>query len=276
MAVTASLPWGASARRLLQWTLPYRPLLFTGIELMKRLAVWAFAFFASITTAVVSHAASGAASYGVASWSTWGQFSIFGSGGSSGATKPSIGGNPGSYLRVFGAMSPNWNGLADTWIYARWFDGNAQVFSPGSLGAIKSIDYRFDTSTLVGPPAVMEVGLLLQQRGQHYAKPYLIPSGAAWTTKVDTGALAEDFSGENVFSQVFDSSRHPDFSSNGADIRFGVYTRTIGPIGSLGYDYALGIDNWTVTVHYIPEASTLAIAASALCALVTLQRRTTL
>jgi hypothetical protein len=133
--------------------------------------------------------------------------------------------------------------------------GSARVFytsvsaayQPQSQGAIKVIDYAEDCILLSTSPTVYaQSQFFIEQSGRRYLTSTTPTCTLTrWTSVTTLGSLtALDFYRfDGPVCQAGESC--PDFSANGAPMRFG-YLRAA--LGSPGDSIAHGIDNWKVTV----------------------------
>ncbi len=151
------------------------------------------------------------------------------------------GGNPGAFRRMSFVLGSN-SGVANV-IYVF----SAATYDPSAQGAVKVIDHAEDCGT--SPPSDLvgtESSLVIEQAGRHYIAVAQANCGAMpWSAGAGRSSLAAaDF-------QHFDGpacnagEACPDFSANGAPMRFG-YRRIV--FATPGASVVHVIDNWRATV----------------------------
>jgi len=195
--------------------------------------------------------------------SDWTATNLF-SGGSYEATQQLTGGNPGAF-RYFAITSEVIPFVEN--IYA------PGTFDPAVSGTLTSLDYSYD----IGPTkqgSMFELPMLFQA-GMFYT-PFVLPvttiSLPAWQTFSASSMSSSDWLSEDGLGH------HPDFTSSGAPIQFGVRFSSASisggcaPLCSEG-----GIDNFSVTVNFtataVPEPSTFMLITACLPLLAFIARR---
>ena len=154
------------------------------------------------------------------------------------------GGNPGSYRRIDLTVNSGNSAIFGISLFT------ASVYNPQTQGAISAIDYSEDGIALTAQS--QSAGFCLFQEGTVFfanALSYL-PS-STWSTHSITGQTQLDFSD-------VDGVGTPDFSATGAPITFGFWRETSAGGGN-GFSSSTGIDNWSVTIHSVPEPATLTL-----------------
>jgi hypothetical protein len=116
------------------------------------------------------------------------------------------------------------------------------TWNPQTQGPIHSIDLAFDFISLNGAPTL--IGFVVEQDGVYYA--HTVNDTASNTTWEPYTSLAT----ESDF-QVPMGTATPDFSSEGGEMRFGLYAQ-----GHTSFIH--GIDNWNVHINPLPETLELA------------------
>lgn len=157
---------------------------------------------------------------------------------------PATGGNPGAYRRMVIEIPPQ-SGAGRV-----YYTSLMATYDPATQGAIRLIDYAEDSISL--QPNVLtytDSAMLLEQAGRRYVANQRadvnVPISTSWSSSQSRASLrAADFGlldgpacqpGENC----------PDFSTQGAPMRFGYWRFSFGTQGDR---IAHGIDNWQVTV----------------------------
>ena len=155
------------------------------------------------------------------------------------------GGNPGAYRRMSHILSSSGNiGVAHLFL--------ADSFDPSTAGAIVSLDYR-ENRIEFNPPftgAAIGASPVLRQDDVFYFGPSITFTNLSWDAVQLTGLTATDFTSISL--------EHPDFSTSGGLIHFG-YARSNTSNSVVGVTTQHGIDNWSYTVHAIPEPGSFMI-----------------
>lgn len=168
------------------------------------------------------------------------------------------GGNPASFLNVTTSSA----GTQFTAHYNPLFS-----YDP-SAGAITSLMYAIDRNEFFTFGQGMAYGLMLIQGGDVFLGGGAVTAGTGpnWTTHTSSVLTAADF--------YSSTSAHPDFSSGGGSIIFGLYTGNSG-----GQGITVGYDNFSATLTTqgapsgVPDsASTGALFGLGLLALVACRR----
>ena len=153
------------------------------------------------------------------------------------------GGHPGAYRKMVFQLAPQ----AATGIVG--YTSQANTYEPQTQGAVYVIDYAEEGISLeTSASRSTRSALLLDQGGRRYiatpADSYARLS-TLWDVGQDTPSLrARDFTLlDGPACQAGESC--PDFSSQGASMRFGYWRVSSGPAGA---SISHGIDNWKVTV----------------------------
>ena len=169
-----------------------------------------------------------------------------GLGGSGRAGQSATGGNPDSYREIsITLVRPT---STEGSLVAVASIKPSAVYDPGALAAIASVDYSEDAILLEGSGNGHALTIALEQAGVLYAGlPRLVSPDSVWTPKSIPGFVASDF------VAIAGGSGSPDFSASGAPIAFGSWRAFSSPPGSSAGTRLGGIDNWTVTVHPVPE-----------------------
>ena len=185
-----------------------------------------------------------------------------GNGGTSNATQVTSGGNPGSYYQVYiQSNGDTGNGVGSG--TAAFYLNNNFNFTPSSQGAVTSLDFSFDLSTISGA-AFAEVAVM--QNGNLYLANEHYSTSDAWIHFSDLLLTASDFGliapNPNGNGEIGPSSTHPDFAATGSLLQFGFSTVYDSPPGALGGPYSdiFGVDNYLLTLHTsaaVPEPATV-------------------
>jgi hypothetical protein len=135
------------------------------------------------------------------------------------------------------------------------------TYNPAT-GAISTIDFSLDRNVTFTPATVVlsnvSATALLEQNGKFYLDTITGPGLVAgtWQTVSATGLTASDFSLFDFTTGTLDSTMHPDFSTAGAVIDFGLRTG-LGHTNSLGTGSFDSLsDNLSFTVTSVPEPGT--------------------
>lgn len=168
------------------------------------------------------------------------------------------GGNSGTNPDPFRSVTTNTNSLVST-----AHTNSAYVYDP-STGAITSLDFSIDYMNISFFGQGQSFGLAVEQDGIFYTAGGDItgPGGFLWNTFVREDIEAVDFQRADF------SPGTPDFSSTGNPITFGFRTSNSG-----GNTIEVGYDNWSVTIHAIPEPGSLSILALTALGLLSVRRQ---
>ncbi len=187
-------------------------------------------------------------------------------GGTVGAQQELTGGSPDEYRRV------TTNVQADSpYPFARVYAFNKAVnasWDPATQGAIESIDYA-EESVLFGScgngvhtgPAVFQDGKAFILADAMYDIHPMYANTSYWQSESAGGLVAD-----NWVLNWENEDIHPDFSESGSPIAFGFYRLLVTTDVAYGCDS--GIDNWSLTVHPVPEPTCLGLLSAGLVALV--------
>jgi hypothetical protein len=184
---------------------------------------------------------------------------------------PSTNGNPGTALEVLNTWSvPN-----ITFTTAHFLINQSCAFDPAKQGGLQGLDFSIDRNT--SGTGVILGGTqngrpLLWQGGNFYVAtvvgPTLVPG--VYSTIFGAGLTAADFVGIDPATNVTSTSAHPDFSSSGGPIQFGVYSAFghINPSSDGGeliqlYDN-LSYLNGSATLLKTPGAQEIAVLTNAI------------
>lgn len=188
---------------------------------------------------------------------------------SASGTQSVDGGNGGGYRLVSHTVTPAGSGFAYGWA---WHLNTEQTHDPSSnpilsLGHL-SEHRRFSSTTGEGATTY----IVVQQDGNvYFSGANQVTIALGWVSFSETGLTAMDF-----FRLKQDGSGteavHPNFSDTGSELAFGVgFSNT--PIGD-GFSMSHGIDNWSVSLDVIPEASVICLAGLSVFGLALRRRRT--
>lgn len=142
------------------------------------------------------------------------------------------------------------------------------IYKPALESAIDSIDFSIDFKSIISSYAGQAFGMSIKQDGNVYGTIQRLTYAVdQWQSEQKVGLKASDFSrfdftaGEFVMNNI----KHPDFSTSGSPIRFGFYTwRSTGASSSSPHSKVIGYDNWSVTVHPVPEPTSLLLLSTTL------------
>jgi hypothetical protein len=171
-----------------------------------------------------------------------------GNGGSLSASQVLAGGNPGPFRSI--THTVNSAGGLPSVVYGYHFSPlMTYEFQPGA--GISSIDYSIHYRTVSN--AQVGLGLAIRQNGDLFFGGYAVVSGGAWQSRNVAGLQANGFN--SLVSSVLD------FSESASPIEIGFFTANSTDPFLAGYTATIQVDNFAVTPHSVPEASTNSAAA---------------
>jgi hypothetical protein len=122
------------------------------------------------------------------------------------------------------------------------------IYDPSTSGAIDRIDTSFDLLFVDGSQGTSQVG----------HRPAFVQDGLIYSTSGFTAlGIArrnegwQSFVFKDLGADVFPLG--PDFSATGSPIQFGYLANNSGTREELDVSTTSGIDNWSITVHQLPE-----------------------
>ncbi len=161
-----------------------------------------------------------------------------GQGGSATAVQSLVGGNPGAHRLVTHTI-----GTRPAQVFVVHERAGA-TYDPSTQGAIAAIDYSFDARTFSDPGyGGQSATLAIRQGGVVYCGPFFANGEFIWRSTAQSGLVASNFT-------VLNGAAHPDFSSTGDPLHFGLVTSNTNPEGGIiGQSTTIvGYDNWSVGV----------------------------
>lgn len=203
---------------------------------------------------------------------------VYGPGGIVSGTQQANGGNPNQWLKVDDTVYGN---VGDIKAVFGFFANSDAVYNPSTQGAIDHIYYSEEALFLSGLGGSGQRGFVaLKQNGNIYHIFNTTGTPSAWTKKEKDNVVGTDFIQMNdpnnpgTFWMTPNTSLHPDFSANGSPITFGFYRGNSDGTGGLnGYNQSVGMDNWTVIIHTVPEPASLALLWTALALMIRVGRK---
>jgi len=160
------------------------------------------------------------------------------------------GGNPDQYLRV---DHQNFTGVLAAYHYR-----TGATYDPSWQGAIATVAWSLDEIAIMNLDTTsVAAGGALGQNGKNYYS--VAPNNItkeSWDTFGLSGLSAASF---RTFA---DGNDHPDFSTSGAPITFGIWTASDN--GARTDPRAAGLDNWSFEITAVPEPSSLLILGAGL------------
>ena len=183
-----------------------------------------------------------------------------GAGGSASGWRVGSGGHNGAYRQTRMTLNAG-SGPTTVWSFH-----NCTIFTyePQIQGAIESIDYSEYGIRLTGP---QNTGPAVRQNGVFYIAPGLLVNESSWTKKSSSGLTEESF-------HVVGGTAHPDFSETAPPLELGFATGISTPSSQHGSTTTdIGIDNWALVVHPVPEPATLSLLALGGLAMVRRRKR---
>ena len=186
---------------------------------------------------------------------------FWGNGGSITPTQRLSGGNPGKFLEIDHYVQ---TAGADPSVVYGLHTRNGATYDPAGQGEIIAVDFSIDYKNFQTTAAGVAFGLGLKQDGKIYQICSEV-SGTIknWQTEIGFGLSQTSFGlwTDIGYSFIADFSQNPDFSSAGSPIEFGFFTSN----SNIPYYTALveniGFDNWTVSIHPVPEPTMFAFLA---------------
>jgi hypothetical protein len=168
------------------------------------------------------------------------------------ASQQLLGGNPNAYRETVQVVLAGFQTISVAHVYL------GASYDPATAGSIASIDFSLDVRFVSGSSGTSRVDyqLLIVQGGSRYnavaATAQSLGPGngqsGAWQSFSFTGLTAQSFA---LLSGSGPAT--PDFSSTGAPIQFGFLT--LNGTNTVDIETTSGIDNFTVDIHPVPEAS---------------------
>jgi hypothetical protein len=216
---------------------------------LRRSATAGFVALVSLLCVSGSAKAQGAYSDATFSDSLWSStLHASGNGGSLSASQVLAGGNPGPFRSI--THTVNSAGGLPSVVYGYHFSPlMTYEFQPGA--GISSIDYSIHYRTVSN--AQVGLGLAIRQNGDLFFGGYAVVSGGAWQSRNVAGLQANGFN--SLVSSVLD------FSESASPIEIGFFTANSTDPFLAGYTATIHVDNFAVTPHSVPEASTNSAAA---------------
>jgi len=138
---------------------------------------------------------------------------------------------------------------------------NGATYSPSSEGAIKSIDFSYDSILLrqIGGTPDPYNTLVLLQSGSYYFRFTNDPTNTlGWVGHSYIGLLASDFSLLSGTGPTL-----PNFSASGGTIQFG-YIDASGSVYPGTISIISGLDNYSVSINAVPVPAAFWLVGSAL------------
>jgi hypothetical protein len=168
-------------------------------------------------------------------------------GGSGFSTQELTGGNPGAYNLINLSMTAGEGGVG---LHAFKYSA---VYNPATQGAIASVAFTEDLRMVAGSVPGMSSGSVLLQNGLRFYRWCWETDSVGWSTRNAEGVGSNQYHLDGLQDNG-SNPLNPDFSENGSPINFGYFRNTQGVAGT-DFSMSSGIDNWTTTVHVIPEPS---------------------
>lgn len=193
-----------------------------------------------------------------------------GNGGSVTGTQVTSGGNPGAYRKVVNSVNSPLGSTPSAML--GFHQRLAATYDPTSQGPIGAIDFAIDFLNISSFGQGQGYEVALSQNGKLYAPfGHLTDTLTGWRHDSSTGLTANDFFQVIAPPVVIDVNQHPDFSGTGAPISLGVFT--FNATTDVPFTITVGYDNWSATVHSVPEPTTLVMTALSGLALLVFRRR---
>ncbi len=180
--------------------------------------------------------------------SDWTLFTETSNGSSAIKSQVNSGGNPDAWMRVENTSN---NAIISTYIFS-----NTAVYSPNTSGAISTLSVTFNHYTFQITPFSSHgqyVGLAIRQNNKSYYGQFDQSYPSSWAS-ISIASMTQD-----TFRTLSDANDHPDFSTNGSTLSFGLWNYNVdGATRTTGSAF----DNFSVTVQnasIVPESGTLAL-----------------
>src|SRR6185312_5074480 len=179
-----------------------------------------------------------------------------GNGGTASGSQATSGGNPGDYRQVSLTVNSAPGGSQPYSVEIAAHLNSTAIYAPAVQGAIGSLDISQDAILLQGSGDGIGEGIALQQDGQTFYSADNLGHGLfitpdhTWTNHQMPGMTAADFFTAADWPYATAGAK-PDFSASGDLITLGFYTSGVTNNGS--YTVSGGVDNWSLTVHSVPE-----------------------
>jgi hypothetical protein len=165
------------------------------------------------------------------------------------------GGQPGAYRQSTHVWSTVPTGVGIGFAHLRM----GPIYDPALSGQIDNLSYGFEARVdFAQHVGAVGFQFLIEQNGQYFLGPYgYAVAGQGWQPFNESGLAAGDFLDPSGLSS-------PDFSVNGAPIRFGYYSQNGGSGGYYSLSAGFGIDNWSVMIEstVVSEAASLGAVKS--------------
>ncbi len=191
--------------------------------------------------------------FNLADWQTTPYY--WGNGGSITLSQINSGVNPGQFLEIDHFLQ---SGATNSVVYGL-HTRNGATYTPSVQGEITAIDFSIHFENLLTTGMGHGFAFALRQDGNIYhVFQSLSGTVPGWQQDMHLGLQETSFGLMTPIETTFiiDFNYHPDFSSTGSQIEFGLATWNAG---KTSIHKIVGYDNWTVTV--IPEPATFAILA---------------
>lgn len=165
------------------------------------------------------------------------------------------GGNPDAYLHWQGFIAGTPGAFS---LHRSDFSYNPSV--SGGLGLLNiALDgYRIES----GSPSISS-GIYIQQGTTTYVHPLSISADGSWQHRSEQDLTSDSF------NSLFFGSGHPNFSSTGGEMSFGIIVWYV----SEGYTLSGGFDNFLVSNDPVPEPISALVILSGLTGLIGRKRR---
>ena len=177
-------------------------------------------------------------------------------GGTASGSQTVSGGNPGSYRRVVNNIPAN----PGTKASVLGFHGQVNsIYDPSTILPIDTIDFSIDYRNISTFGQGQRFGFAIKQGNNIYVDgSALSGTSSPWQSFDVNGTTVSDFGLTAIVGNPLmtaDFGQNPDFGVSGLPIELGFYSSNT----SSGATLIVGYDNWTVTIHQVPEPTVLAL-----------------
>jgi len=160
------------------------------------------------------------------------------SGGTSQAARVTSGGNPGAALQITNTVNAGGTVIG----FHRYGNTTSTRYVPSTQGEIATLDYNIDYRMINGFGQGQSFGFALKQGQVIYtAADATTGISSQWSNRPVSGLIETDF------TRVDGALGHPNFTTSGEPIRFGIFTGNTS--SGAGYSIVAQYDNFLVRIN---------------------------